>query len=461
VHNQTFRKRLSLSAVLLMLVTLLLATAPAAIAASAETPAATEPGGKAGTAVYVIPAKQTIESGLLSFLERAYQEANEANAERIVLVVNTFGGRVDSAEAIGALIRESDVPTVAFIEGKAISAGAYIAINADQIVMQKGSTIGASAVVDGSGDPIDNPKTVSVWVGEMKKAAEHSGRNPDVAIAMADPGQRVELPELGKTKERGEVLTLTAEEAMKVGYADHLAPTVEEALAWLELDQRTIVELEPSVAERIAGFLTQPTVMFILLVIGIAGIVIELIVPGFGVPGFTGLIAFALFFFGHYIAGFAGMESVVLFIIGVALLIVELFVPSFGILGILGASALVAGVATAAYDTGNAVVSLGFAFIVAILIAGVFAYVFRRKGIWNKFILRERLTTEEGFVSAAAKPELTGREGSALTPLRPSGTIEIDGERIDAVTDGEFIDGGRRIVIVKVEGTRVVVRECK
>ncbi len=458
MHNHIFRRRLSVSAVGILILALLLTMAPAAFGAAEE---GTAGGSSAGTAVFVIPVKQTIESGLLSFLERAYKEAEEADAERVVLVISTLGGRVDSAEAIGSLIRGSSVPTVAFIEGKAISAGAYIAINAQQIVMQPGSTIGAAAVVDGSGDLVENPKTVSYWVGEMKKAAEFSGRNPDVAIAMADPGQRIELPELGKTVERGEILTLTAGEAMKVGYADHLAGTVEEALAWLELDQRTIVEFGPSIAERVAGFLTQPGVMFLLLVIGIAGIVIEMLVPGFGVPGFTGLIAFGLFFFGHYIAGFAGMESVVLFIVGIALLIVELFVPSFGILGILGAIALVSGVATAAYDTGNAVVSLSFAFVVALIIAGITAYVFRRRGIWNKFILSDRLTSEQGYLSGSAKPELAGREGVALTPLRPSGTIEVDGERIDAVTEGDFILSGRPIVITKVEGTRVIVREVK
>ena len=458
MHNHTFRRRLSVSAIGIMILALLFTMAPAAFAAAEE---GSSGGSSAGTAVFVIPVKQTIESGLLSFLERAYKEAEEADAERVMLVISTLGGRVDSAEAIGSLIRGSSVPTVAFIEGKAISAGAYIAINAQQIVMQPGSTIGSAAVVDGSGDLGENPKTVSYWVGEMKKAAEFSGRNPDVAIAMADPGQRIELPELGKTVERGEILTLTSNEALKVGYADHLANTVEEALAWLELDQRTIVEFGPSLAERVAGFLTQPGVMFLLLVIGIAGIVIEMLVPGFGVPGFTGLIAFGLFFFGHYIAGFAGMESVVLFIVGVALLIVELFVPSFGILGILGAIALVSGVATAAYDTGNAVVSLSFAFVVALIIAGITAYVFRHRGIWNKFILSDKLTSEQGYLSGSARQDLAGREGVALTPLRPSGTIEVDGERIDAVTAGDFIMSGRPIAITKLEVTRVIVREVK
>lgn len=417
--------------------------------------------GTAGTAVYVVPIRQTVESGLRSFLERAYREAEEADAERIVLVINTLGGRVDTAGDIGELIRGSKVPTVAFVEGKAISAGTYIALNAETIVMQPGSTIGAAAVVDGSGELVDNPKTVSYWAGEMRKAAEFRGRDPDVAIAMADPGQRIELEKLDTTKERGEILTLTASEAQKIGYADYLAATVEETIAWLGLENRTTVEIDPTVSERIAGWLTKPEVMFILFLLGIAGLAIELLVPGFGVPGIVGLIAFGLYFFGQYVAGFAGMESIVLFVAGVALLILELFVPSFGILGILGVVSLVGGVATAAYDTGSAVQSLTFAFVLAAIVVAVVAYVFRRRGIWNKFILRDRLTTEEGYVSGDSRPMLAGRQGVAVTTLRPAGTIEIDGERIDAVTEGTFIASGRPVIVSKVEGTRVVVRELR
>ena len=195
----------------------------------------------AGSTVYVIDADRSVESGLYQHLKRAYKEAEEAKASRVLLVLNTLGGRVDSALNIGELIRGSKVPTTAFVEGKAVSAGTYIALNAQQIVMQPGSTIGAAAVVDGSGTLIDNPKTISFWTEEMKSAALLNDRDPDIAAAMVNPSLVVELKELGRTKEKGDVLTLSAQDAVKAGYAEYTAATVEDALDGLKLNQPNVV----------------------------------------------------------------------------------------------------------------------------------------------------------------------------------------------------------------------------
>lgn len=434
---------------------LLLGLPLSAVAAVTEAPAASS----AGTAVFVVPVKQTIESGLQSFLERAFKEAEQASADRIVLVIDTLGGRVVNADEIGDLIRSSPIPVVAYVQNRAMSAGAFIALNADQIIMHPGSTIGAAAVVDGSGTLIDDPKTVSHWVGAMRSAAELNGRDPEVAIKMADPYSEVRIEKLNKTFGKGEVLTLTAEEALKVGYSEHTAGSVEEALKWLGLDNRNVITFNPSIAEQIARFVTSQGIATLLLILGLAGVAIELFVPGFGVPGIVGLVSFGLYFFGHYIAGFAGMETAVLFAIGIGLLIIELFVPSFGILGILGIASLVGGILMAAYDTADALLNLTVAVIVAAVVVTVFSYIFKKRGIWNKFILKESLTSEEGFVSAESKILLQGLEGIALTPLRPSGTVDIAGERVDVVTSGEFINQGARVKVIKVEGTRVVVSE--
>jgi len=415
----------------------------------------------AGPAVYVIPAKQNIENGLYAFLKRAYGEAESAKAERIVLEIDTLGGLVTTAGDIGRLIRESKVPTTAFVRGKAVSAGTYIALNADQIVMQPSSSIGAAAVVDGSGELVDNPKIVSYWTSEMMNAAKLNGRDPAIAAAMVDPGQAIDLPKLGKKKNKGEILTLSTDEAVKAGYADHVASSVEETIEWLGLQDRQVVTMSQTPAERIAGWLTRPDVMTVLLIVGIAGIAIELLVPGFGVPGIAGLIAFGLYFFGHYIAGFAGAESIALFAAGVVLLILEVFVPSFGILGILGVSALAGGVVTAAFDTGSALQSLLFAFVIAALLTAIAAKAFHKRGVWNRFILRDRFTKEEGYIPAPSKETLLGQEGESLTPLRPAGTALIGGERVDVVTSGGFIAAGRRVKVLKVEGTRVVVGEVQ
>ncbi|WP_435171020.1 NfeD family protein [Paenibacillus glycanilyticus] len=442
---------------LLMLVSMLLVTA-GGLATGGKAAHGAE-GSELGPAVYVVPVKQTVESGLKSFLERAYKEAAEAKAERVILVINTFGGEVTSAEEIGELIRKSSVPTTAYVEGKAVSAGTYIALNAQNIVMEPGSTIGAAAVVNGSGDLIDNPKVVSFWVKTMKEAAELNGRDPDIAAAMVDPGATLPLPDLKQVKQSGQILTLTADEALKVGYAEYKAESVDDAIKWLGLENRERIELNPSIAEKLASWLVNPIVMTVLFILGIAGIAIELFVPGFGVPGIVGILSFGLYFFGHYIAGFAGMESVVLFIVGIALLLIEVFVPSWGILGILGSASLIAGVLTAASNPMTAFISLVIALVAAAVILYFVVRKYKDRGIWNKFILREKLTTEQGYLSAETKEDLLGQEGIAITPLRPAGTIQIGDNRIDVVTSGEFIASGKTVKVIKTEGTWVVVRE--
>jgi membrane-bound serine protease (ClpP class) len=412
-------------------------------------------------AVFVIPVQQTVQSGLASFLDRALKEAEEAKASLVVFDVDTPGGMLNSAEDIGKRIRETDLPTVAFVSGKAASAGAYIALNAGDIAMAPGTAIGAAMIVDGAGKPVENVKLVSFWREQMRSAAELNGRNSAIAIKMVDPNSELELKEIGEKYGKGQILSLSAENALKVGYADKIAKTVDEVITWKGLSDRTVINLNPSFAERVSEFVTSPGIATLLLIIGIAGIAIELIVPGFGAPGITGLIAFGLYFFGQSIAGFAGMESIVLFIIGIGLLISEMFIPSFGILGILGIAALIFGITMGAYDTGNALRSLGIAALIALVIIIAFAYVFRKRGIWNRFILSEQLTTEKGYVPQLSREKWIGQEGVVLSMLRPSGLAEINGERLDVISSGEFIEKGMPVRVLSVDGTRILVKELK
>ena len=409
--------------------------------------------------VAVIRVDRTIETGLQRFLERALGEAEASGAETVVLAIDTLGGRVDAASEIGEAVRSSPLRTIAYVEGKAISAGSYIALNADEIYMQEGATIGSAAVVDGSGTRVTDSKIVSFWVGQMVAAAERNGRNPDIARGMVDDTAKVELPGLGRTTEPGELIALSAKEAVAVGYAEGIEPSLDALLTKLGSESRQTIE--PTLAEQAARFLTHPATTTILFVLGIAGILIELLVPGFGVPGIVGIVAFGLYFLGNYVAGFAGVEHLAMFVVGVLLLALELFLPSFGILGILGTAALIAGVVLAAYDTGDAFVSLGIATLFAAVIVTVFVRYFKHRGIWNKFILRDALKTEEGYVSHATRADLLGKTGKAATPLRPSGTALFEGERVDVVTDGEFVSAGASVVVVLVDGGRIVVRESE
>lgn len=206
-------------------------------------------------------------------------------------------------------------------------------------------------------------------------------------------------------------------------------------------------------------FLTTPIMLTLLLFIGFAGVVIELLLPGLIFPGLLGISAFVLYFFASTFQELAGPYVWLLFAVGIILMAIEVFVPSFGILGLLGAGSLIGGVVMAAWATGHALQTLGIAFVLAAAAVGIVVFVFKERGIWNRFILKDSLTSEAGYNSAVTRHELVGRDGVTVTPLRPSGTIMIDGERIDVVSEGAFIERDKAIVIVKTEGSRVVVQE--
>ena len=227
----------------------------------------------------------------------------------------------------------------------------------------------------------------------------------------------------------------------------------------LNLSGATIEETETTFAEEIARFVTNPLVIPILLSVASLGLIVELYSPGFGIPGTMGLIALLLFFYGHIIAGLAGMEAIVLLVLGILLIILEFFVPG-GILGLIGAGAVIGSLFLAGYDIGHMTLSISIAFIVAIIAFIIlFKWVGLERGIFKKIILRDRTTTELGYVSASDRPELIGQEGITVTPLRPSGTALFDEERIDVVSEGGFVEKDKHVMIVQVEGIKVVVRE--
>ncbi|MBM7620313.1 membrane-bound serine protease (ClpP class) [Bacillus tianshenii] len=404
--------------------------------------------------VYVIPVEDTVESGLLAFINRSIEEAEDAGADLIIYKLHTPGGLVDAASDISKSFKSTSIPSVAFIDTRALSAGAYLALYADKIYMTPGATMGAAAVITGDGNAADK-KSQSYWLQEMENAAESSGRDPLYAKAMADT--EVDLPELGAPK--GELLTLGPKEALEIEYSEGTVKNLDELLQTLGYEDAKVVNVEVSFAESVARFLTNPIVVSILLSVGSLGLVLELYSPGFGIPGFMGISALLLFFYGHLVAGLAGMETMILFILGVIFIVLEIFVPG-GILGVLGLGAVITSFFLA---TGNIVqtgISLLVAMVVTVVAMVVLFTVFgKRIRLFDRIILRDSTNTEQGYVSNVSRIELVGQEGVTLTPLRPSGTAVIREERIDVVTEGSFIGSNKRVRIVKAEGPRIVVRE--
>lgn len=409
-----------------------------------------------GKLVYIIPIEKDVERGLEAFLNRSTSEAEEAGANHIIFEINTPGGRVDSAGEIATLLQSLEIPTTSFVVNQALSAGSYIALNTDMIYMRPQATMGASGVITGDGNAADQ-KAQSAWIAAMKGAAESKGRDPLYAMAMADDD--IDLPEYGA--EKGKFLTLDATSALEVNYAEGIVNNREELLFELGLSNAKIIDMETTFAEEVARFVTNPVVIPILLSVASLGLIVELYSPGFGVAGTMGLIALGLFFYGHIIAGLAGMEAIILLILGIVLIIAEFFVPG-GILGVLGVGAILGSLFMSGYDIGHMALSIAIALIVAIAAAVI---LFRRvgldKGIFRHIILKDRTTTDLGYVSSQTKSELVGQEGVTVTPLRPSGTVLLNDVRIDVVSEGGFIEQNKRVKVVQAEGVRIVVREIE
>ena len=421
-----------------------------------------------GGSVYLVPVDGMIDGGLSRYIERATSDALEAEAALIVYHVDTFGGLVDAADQIRKTILNADVPTVAFIDKNAASAGALISYSADRIVMAPGSSIGAATVVEGNSGVKAPEKYQSYMRGLMRATAEANGRDPRIAEAMVDDS--LEVPGVS---EMGELLTLSSNEALEVGVADAVFETVDDILAAYELQDAPRVDHQASTAEQVLRFFASPVLQSILMLMMMGGLYFELQTPGIGFAGLMAGIGAALFFAPHYMLGLVESWEIVLFGIGVLLLLVELFVlPGFGVAGIAGLilvlgslfAALVGNVGLQFPDQPaitSALATMAVTLTLMVIMVFSLARYLPTVGTFSRLVLAPELSSAEGYTSADTDVEILGATGRAITPLRPAGTVEIDelSRRVDVITAGEFIPAGASVRVVSVRGSRVEVRQ--
>ncbi len=413
--------------------------------------------------VYLGMIDSEIDLGLSPYVSRVISEAEKENADAVIFHINTFGGRVDAATQIKDAILASKVLTIAFINNRAISAGSLIALSCRKIAMVPGSSIGAATVVDQSGQK-QSEKYQSFMRSEMRSTAERNGRRTDIAQGMVD--ERIVVEGLDDSTT---LITLTSDEAKKYGIADTLVDDIDDLLSAFNLKGAEIKRIDSNWAEGVVSFLNNPIVSSLLIMIGLIGIYTEIKTPGWGLPGTVALISLALFFGSSYILQLASVLEILLFVAGLILLGIEIFViPGFGVTGILGIVLIVASLFLSLLgaepfidwsQVSIAIFQLTGALVLSLFIFLILIKYLPKTAVFSKLVLAEEESADKGFVSYPSDKELIGKEGIALTDLRPAGSAEFNGERIDVIADWDYIVKGKKIKVIRVEGIKVVVKE--
>jgi membrane-bound serine protease (ClpP class) len=298
---------------------------------------------------------------------------------------------------------------------------------------------------------------------EFRATAESRKRPPLVAEAMVDPDVAI-----AGVIEKGKLLTLTTTEALKVGVADVRADSLDAVLEYVKLPGAEVRRATVNWAEQLVRFFTHPVLSSVLMTIGILGIIVELRTPGFGLPGAIGITSLGLFFWGHWLVRLAGWEEILLVTLGVVLLALEIFViPGFGVAGVLGIVALLGGLALSLVGAGAtsalviwAVGRVALSLLIAIAVSVAFLRLLPRLPYGRSLVLATGLDARAGYASAPEGDlKWVGKQGVASTPLRPAGIALLEGERVDVVSQGEYIAADVPIEVMRVDGNRIVVRQ--
>jgi len=295
--------------------------------------------------VYVVPIQNTIDLGIPAFVNRAIDAAENNNAELIIFDIETFGGRVDAATQVKDAISSTDIQTIAFINRRAISAGSLISLSCNKIYMTSGATIGATSVVDMSGEK-QAEKSQSYMREEMAATAEQSGKNTTIARGMVDEelsfeylvvdGDSMKVDDIEGRKE-GKLITLTTELALKYKIADGTSESIEDILLDLSIENYDIITLDENWSEDLVRILTDPVVSSLLTTFGTIGIISELYSAGWGIGGTIGIICLTLALGAGYLTKLASATDLLIIFSGLTLLLVEFVaIPGFGVFGIIG-----------------------------------------------------------------------------------------------------------------------------
>lgn len=430
--------------------------------------------------IYKVNIKENIGTNTRVYLSNAMHKAIEENASCLLIHMNTYGGTVVDADSMRTSIINFPLPTYVFIDNNAASAGALIAIACDSIFMRSSASMGAATVVRGDDGAKAPDKYQSYMRGMIRATAESHGKDTivqngdtliewrrDPLIAEAMVAEHVVIPGYVDSTQ---ILTLTASQAIELGYNDGIAENINQiAVEFLGYNEYKIVVYNPTLYDKIKGWLMNGIMQAFLIMIIIGGIYFELQSPGIGFPSAIAVTAAILYFTPLYLTGYAQSWEVLIFVLGLIFIVFEIFViPGFGFAGISGItlvaiSLILSLIGNVDFDFTNIstkevfrssmIVSAGMGMGLVIIV--YLSSKIGKPGIFRNIAL---ISDQEGYVSVSMQPlSLIGKEGEAATVLRPSGKVLIDNQYYDAVSIKGYIDKGDMIKVIRYENSQLYV----
>ncbi len=418
--------------------------------------------------VFVLEIRDEIDPRMARYVKLALEEAQNQNADYILVDMNTYGGRVDNADEIATALLDLEKPVWVFINKDAASAGAWISIACDKIYMSKGATIGAATVVNGSTGEAMPDKYQSYMRAQMRATAKANNRDPRIAEAMVD--ERIAIEGI---IDSGQVLTFSTSEAIEHNYCEKEVASVEEILKLNEVKDYEISRYELSTIEQIIRVFLNPYLSGILLLVMLGGIYFELQTPGVGFPIAAAVIAATLYFIPYYLVGLAENWEIAVFIVGILLLMVEAFViPGFGVAGILGLIATIGSLLLMMISNDgfsfkfvmpaeiySSVITLAIGLIGGTIFIFLAVPQLLQSKRFRRISLQSSMHKDEGYNANTYTQYLVDKEGTTYTVLRPSGKVMIEGILYDASSQGGYIDRNAEVVVISQEGTSLKVKK--
>lgn len=436
--------------------------------------------------VIKIGRESLVNSYSFKYWRKVLKRADEEKARAVVFDIDTPGGyAMETAELIVRVLPELKVPTIAYVNPEATSAGSLVAFGCDRIYMHPRGSIGSTGLVSSMGDIEDTmrAKLEALFRTYVKIVAKEKGRNPDLMYAMMFKDEYYSFADGKVEVKEGELLNLTADEAVlkhlgKPLLADGICDDLEAVLAAEKLTDAEVIKAEPTGFEAFASWVAMMSPL--LIAVGLVGAFLEMKTPGFGIFGVISLIAFGTFFFGNHVAGnLAGYELAVLFSVGLLLLVLEvLVIPGTFVAGGIGLLMMLAALVVAMVDEGmmdsfmddsdasviNVVTLVGLPVIylaLGVLGAGGLAALLLRflptLPMYHSLAVDEELKPGTSIAGMERNLQRVGQSGVALTQLRPGGRAEFDGEVLEVHSAGGFVEAGTAVKIVSVDGMRILV----